>query len=409
VPFTVKDWKDAPDATTPLSAAALEDMETRLSAYTDASVPWVTPSAMTGAAIASAITSLGSGGGIVSLRPGTYTVASTVTVPTGVRLVGAGKGATAIVPSSAITALRFNGASNASRSSRGGLEDVVVSGNGQTIARLVEAIYADRLEFDRVEFNSVVGCAFYGVDLWDSRWNDCRSNNAGASGVPAFLMRSTDTGITPADTVNNLHFNDCVWESFTGGALWVERNGGGTPSVIRLSGCKMESQVATGRFLRLSGAAYCSIANTRLHISGGSGGFDLAQVSGYYHDIRQLTMTSSGSVVPRTGLSFGESGLTSGWSYIEVETEFSQAPSVATLEYVNTPVNVTHGRIVSSGGTLLTGAVTYAAGHPLRQVAGAVSDASFYQAPPNGTLALDTTNNRLYVRSGGTWRYATLT
>lgn len=33
--FTVKDWQDAPSATTPISAAALEDMETRLSAYTD--------------------------------------------------------------------------------------------------------------------------------------------------------------------------------------------------------------------------------------------------------------------------------------------------------------------------------------------------------------------------------------
>lgn len=33
--FSVKDWKDFPDTTTPLSAAALEDLETRLSAYSD--------------------------------------------------------------------------------------------------------------------------------------------------------------------------------------------------------------------------------------------------------------------------------------------------------------------------------------------------------------------------------------
>lgn len=36
--FTVKDWKDAPDTTTPISAAALEDMEDRLSDFT-AAVP----------------------------------------------------------------------------------------------------------------------------------------------------------------------------------------------------------------------------------------------------------------------------------------------------------------------------------------------------------------------------------
>lgn len=35
MPFVVKDWRNDPDATTPLSAVALEDVETRLSAYAD--------------------------------------------------------------------------------------------------------------------------------------------------------------------------------------------------------------------------------------------------------------------------------------------------------------------------------------------------------------------------------------
>lgn len=35
MPFTTKDWRDSPDLTTPITAAALEDMETRLAAYTD--------------------------------------------------------------------------------------------------------------------------------------------------------------------------------------------------------------------------------------------------------------------------------------------------------------------------------------------------------------------------------------
>jgi hypothetical protein len=33
--FTPKDWKDAPDHSTPLSAAALEDLEARVAAYAD--------------------------------------------------------------------------------------------------------------------------------------------------------------------------------------------------------------------------------------------------------------------------------------------------------------------------------------------------------------------------------------
>jgi hypothetical protein len=36
--FEIKDWKDDPDPTTPLSAAALEDLESRLSTYTDEQV-----------------------------------------------------------------------------------------------------------------------------------------------------------------------------------------------------------------------------------------------------------------------------------------------------------------------------------------------------------------------------------
>lgn len=33
--FTPKDWKDSPDATTPISASALEDLETRVTGYAD--------------------------------------------------------------------------------------------------------------------------------------------------------------------------------------------------------------------------------------------------------------------------------------------------------------------------------------------------------------------------------------
>lgn len=45
--------------------------------------------------------------------------------------------------------------------------------------------------------------------------------------------------------------------------------------------------------------------------------------------------------------------------------------------------------------------------------AGAPADSDFtalgLPTPPNGTLALDSTNSRLYVRVGGTWKYAALT
>jgi hypothetical protein len=46
---------------------------------------------------------------------------------------------------------------------------------------------------------------------------------------------------------------------------------------------------------------------------------------------------------------------------------------------------------------------------PLKLKAGTISDADWDFTPPNGTMGLDTTNHRLYIRDGGTWKYATLT
>lgn len=41
--------------------------------------------------------------------------------------------------------------------------------------------------------------------------------------------------------------------------------------------------------------------------------------------------------------------------------------------------------------------------------AGAVTDSDFEAAPPDGTVAVDTANSRLYVRIGGAWTYTALT
>jgi hypothetical protein len=45
----------------------------------------------------------------------------------------------------------------------------------------------------------------------------------------------------------------------------------------------------------------------------------------------------------------------------------------------------------------------------IKAKAGAPVDADFASTPANGTLAVDTTNNKLYVRIGGVWRGVTVT
>lgn len=52
---------------------------------------------------------------------------------------------------------------------------------------------------------------------------------------------------------------------------------------------------------------------------------------------------------------------------------------------------------LGDGVNLFEGGVT------LKQVAGAVSDASYTYAPPNGTVALDSTNKKIYIKFGGAW------
>lgn len=82
MPFSPKNWQDAPSTATPLTAAAIEDIEGRLSDYTDAEVGAVESIAVvvdapTGVvatdepAITSAITTAGVGG-TVRFRVGTY-------------------------------------------------------------------------------------------------------------------------------------------------------------------------------------------------------------------------------------------------------------------------------------------------------------------------------------------------
>lgn len=47
--FSVKDWKDYPDTSTPINQTSLEDLETRLSSYTDLAAPPVTDVLQAGA------------------------------------------------------------------------------------------------------------------------------------------------------------------------------------------------------------------------------------------------------------------------------------------------------------------------------------------------------------------------
>lgn len=81
MPHTPKDWKDLPDRTTPLSAAAIEDLETRLGAYADTKIPATEKGAASGVATldgTSKLTAAQLPSSVVSRSPATA-AANTVT------------------------------------------------------------------------------------------------------------------------------------------------------------------------------------------------------------------------------------------------------------------------------------------------------------------------------------------
>lgn len=90
---TPKTWLDSPNTTTPISAAALIDMEDRL-AGPYVNVKWYGAQGDTDTddtdAIQAAIDSLEATGGTVYFPPGEYKLTSGITYPSGVSLVGAG-------------------------------------------------------------------------------------------------------------------------------------------------------------------------------------------------------------------------------------------------------------------------------------------------------------------------------
>lgn len=74
------------------------------------------------------------------------------------------------------------------------------------------------------------------------------------------------------------------------------------------------------------------------------------------------------------------------------------SPTSAIQRWRNAADNANLATITAFGRGTFTGGVTTLVN------AGAITDATFSETPASGTLAVDTTNSRLYVRVGATWK-----
>jgi len=367
------------------------------------------------------------GGGEVYLPPGTYAVTPVsgvcLTLPSNVRLTGDGRRVSQIRKNGNGILIDMSGPSTdpsgATHNRYAGIQAITLNGNNQTGA-VLRTYYSDNNMFREVFFTSNNDVLIDAVEFWDSRFYNCQfesSFGAADSVTPAVWLRNSAAASGfgfSADTTNQIVFDSCRWENFSNGALRIEQGTGNTnnPNGIYITNCKMESSLLRGGshlFVHDSAKAiwvnnlYCYAGN---FFSGYSTPQTIitwsAQMSGL-HDV----LISNGSVATINSgvLLFSGAGSTADLS--GVTGNYVTAPTGSHIFFSSSSTadfnirNCTSGNGSQFGGTL----PTRFAGNPVTaSVAGVPSDASFSHGQLNGTLAVDTTSNNLYVRHGGTWR-----
>jgi hypothetical protein len=385
------------------------------------------------AAIQSAINACqAAGGGIVYFPAGTYLATPTanpaLSVPSNVMLVGASRRATVIRRNGNGVLIGMSGpstdATGATHCRYSGIQNVTLSGNSQT-GSVLQCYYADNLIFRDVYFSSSLDRLVNAAEFWDSRFYNCVFESSGGTNsatLPAVHLRnaaaSSGFGYS-ADNTNQIVFHGCRWENFHNGALRIEDGSvtGNNPNGIMLIDCKMEtSQMQGGAHLYVADECRGIWVNGLYCYAGGfTGGFSTAQNiiiwSAQHSVLENVLISNSSTATINSGIDLF-SGASSRAVLRNVIGTYTTAPTGAHIFYEASSTADFHiENCYGTAGAQSAGTIPirWEGDQPIKQVAGAVSDASFTRTPLNGTLAVDTTNNRLYVRVGGVWRYTALT
>lgn len=216
------------------------------------------------ATVAAAVTALSGQAGVVDIGSGTFSVATTITVPKDVMLRGQGVHATVLQRTANVPVIDLSGqhpgTTTTVKNTGQALRDLTLDGgsNAAWTSSLLVAWYVAEAMFDHVNFVNSFGAGVDGIEFWDSyfvgcRWTDCAG--AAGSGLASVYMRaSTGAGSGlghSTDNVNNLWFVNCVMESFQDGAV----NAVGAPSQkhnkINFVNCKLETRKAGGPVVKV--------------------------------------------------------------------------------------------------------------------------------------------------------------
>ncbi|MEV4106051.1 glycosyl hydrolase family 28-related protein [Nonomuraea sp. NPDC049695] len=370
------------------------------------------------------------GGGTVYFPAGKYLVTPTTSDPAlsingnGVRLAGASSKASMLVKKANGILLRMSGAPTDTSGARHrrycSIENLGFNGNGKT-GLLLELYYNDNSYFRDVFMSSNNDVCIDAVEFWDSRFYNLvieeSTGTANSSTQPNVWLRNSSAtsgwGYS-ADNINQIHFIGCRMEAFGTGALWITQGTAkkNNPNGIYLTDCKFEtSQMQGGPHLKVDASCkHVYATNIYAYAGGFASGYSTAQniiawagSAGALENVLIANVSSTATVNSGVDL---YSGPGSTAVLRNVVGQYATRPTGSHIYYEASStgdfwVENCHANIgVQSGGAIPT---KNQANPPLRMVAGAVSDSSFTHTPVDGTLAVDSTNKRLYVRVGGKW------
>ncbi|MFE0463492.1 glycosyl hydrolase family 28-related protein [Kitasatospora sp. NPDC058965] len=375
------------------------------------------------------------GGGTVYFPAGQYLVApqanglALAVNGNGIKLVGASAKAATLVKGGNGTLLAISGPatdpSGGSHRRYCSLENLGFNGNNKT-GLLLELYYNDNTYVRDVYMSSNNDVAIDAVECWDSRFYNlviegCTGTPDSTSQPNIYLRNSSAAsghGYS-GDNNNQLHFVGCRLEAFGTGAIWITQgvNNSNNPNGIYLTDCKFEtSQMQGGPHLKTD-ASCRHVYATNIYCYAGN--FATGYTSKKAQNI--IAWAASGSALENVLIANGSVATVNagvdlyagpGTTAVvrNVVGQYTTAPAGPHIYYEPSAgdfrVESSWGSVgLQANGTLPT---KNAPNPPLRLVAGPVSDASFTHPPLDGTMAVDTTDNRLYVRVGGAWRSAAL-
>lgn len=381
------------------------------------------------AAVQGAITAAqAQGGGVVYFPEGQYLCTPglstpALSVPSNVRLVGAGRKAATIVKGGNGVLISMSGPSTdptgATHVRYSSIEHLGINANSKT-GLVLQLYYADNLLFRDVYITSGNDLVVDTTEFWDSRFEDITiescTGTANSTTQPNVWLRNSAAASGfgySGDTVNQIFFVGCRFENFGTGALWITQGTAGTnnPNGIYIVNCKMEADsFQGGPFLKTDASCVSVYAkNCYLNAGGFAAGYSTAQNivswAASSSSLEDIYIANEGTATVNSGIDL-YSGPTSTAVLRNVVGHYLTAPTGAHIyfEASSTGAFLIENCYGTSGaqtsGTLPT---LYAGPSPINLVNGTPADSSFAHAPLNGSLAIDTATNQLFARVAGAW------